>query len=366
MTVPTFASIYAQGQAEAVARDPSLTDWNDGSVNDAVIGAGAVLADQSIRIGLDGFKARFIATATGDDLDAAVVDRYPELTRNLASGAVGTLTFDRGTNTGAINIPAALTVRATVNGTTYSFTTDAATVIDAAADTVDVNATCTVTGTGGNVAAGTVTTIAGTIADDLTGDVTVTNADRFVGGSDDESDDDYRARAQAYPSTLSDGTVSALELAAVGVPGVSYATVDEGTVGIVYVYVSDADGNGNAALADAAQTAVDAVRSAGVIVECVAAAREEVDLSLTVYVVAGAGTAALKAAISLAVLRYTGNIAPGESLYLSAAEAAAIGVSSVVRGAVASSTSAVGETVTPTVAENALRVVSPVITFTEV
>ena len=366
MTVPTFASIYAQGQAEAVAHDPLLTDWNDGSVNDAVIGAGAVLADQSIRIGLDGFKARFIATAEGDDLDAAVVDRYPELTRNLASGAVGTVTFDRGTNTGSIFVDAGTSIRATVNGTTYSFTTDAAATIDAAADTVDVNATCTVTGSGGNVAAGTVTTIASTIADDLTGDMTVTNADRFVGGSVDESDDDYRARAQAYPSTLSDGTVSALELAAVGVPGVSYATVDESTVGIVYVYVSDADGRGNSALSDAAQAAVDAVRSAGVLVECVAAAREEVDLSVVCYVLAGTGTATLKAAVSAAVLRYTNGLAPGESLYLSAAEAAAIGVSTSVRGATASSTAGTGASVAPTVSENALRVVSPVITFTEV
>ena len=44
--------------------------------------------------------------------------------RNLASAAVGTLTFDRGTNTGALNIPAATQCRATVNGTTYTFTTD--------------------------------------------------------------------------------------------------------------------------------------------------------------------------------------------------------------------------------------------------
>lgn len=366
MTLPTFDSLYTQGQAETVARAPTLTDWSPGSVSDAYVGAGAILADQSIRIGLDGFKARFIATATEDDLDAAVVDRYPDLTRNLAAGSVGTVTFDRGTNTGAIVIAEGTQLRATVNGTTYSFTTDAEATIDALASTVDVDATCTTTGTGGNVAAGTVTTIASAIADDLTGDMTVTNADRFVGGSVDESDDDYRARAQAYPSTLSDGTVSAVELAAVGVPGVAYATVNEDTVGIVYVYVSDADGRGNSALAALAQTAVDAVRSAGVLVECVAADREEVDLSLTVYVQAGTATAGLKAIISAAVLNYTNTIAPGAQLYYSAAEAAAIGVASSVRGATATSTSGSGTGVTPTLGQNALRVVSPVVTLVEV
>ena len=366
MTVPTFDSLYVQGQAEVTARAPLLTDWSPGSVSDAYVGAGAILADQSIRIGIDGFKARFIATAEGDDLDAAVVDRYPDLTRNLASAAVGTLAFGRGTNTGALNIPAATQCRATVNGTTYTFTTDVAAVIDAAADTVDVLATCTVTGTGGNVAAGVVTTIASTLADNLTADMTVTNADRFVGGSVDELDDSYRSRAQAYPSTLSDATTSAIELAAIGVPGVAYASTVETGEGLNYVYVSDADGRGNDALAALAQTAVDLVSAAGVNVTVTAADREEVDLSVVCYVVPGTGTATLKAQISAAVLGYTDGLAPGAGLYFSAAQHAAIGVSSAVRGALATSTAGTGASLSPTVTGNALRVVSPVITFVEV
>lgn len=363
-TIPTADELYAIARAEVVARDALLTDWNEGSALDAITGSGVVLADQVIRICIDLFRARFVATAVGSDLDAAVVDLYPSLTRNPAAGSVGTLTFNRGTNTGIVTIPAGTQCKGTYQGVTLAFATDVAASIPSANSTVNVTATCTLTGPATNISAALVVTIVSAIPDNAAANMTVTNGERFVGGVDVETDDAYRARAQAYPSTLSLGTIAAVELACLAVPGLAYATVDESVSTVTYVYVAAADGNGNAAQVALAQVAVDAVRASGCIHSCVAASRQEVDLSITVYVQAGRASESLRSAISAAVLAYTGKLAASASLYFSAAEAAAIGVSSYVLGAVATSTAGTGNAIVPASAANALRVASTALAIT--
>lgn len=365
LTIPTAAQLYAAARAEAQARQPALTDWSDGSALDALTGAGVILADQSIRIGLDAFAARMVATATGEDLDAAVTDRYPTLTRREASAAVVTLTFTRGSSTGSLSIPAGTQVRATVNGVQITFATDDDVTMDAASTTVDALATCTATGTAGNIAAGLLTTLPTPISGDST--ATVTNAERAVGGAAAESDDAYRARAQAYPLTLTRGTVSALESGALTVPGVAYVTVDESLLATddrVYVYVGDPDGRGNAALSDAVEVVLEDYRAAGVMVTVLPADREEVDLTVAVSVRAGRTTDALAAACRAAVLAYTDSLAPNQRLYLSAVEAACIAVSTDVLGAQASSTAGTGQYLTVSSPQNALRTTVADLTLT--
>ena len=106
------------------------------------------------------------------------------------------------------------------------------------------------------------------------------------------------------------------------------------------------------------------MRASGGVHSCVAATRQEVDLSLTVYVQSGRASESLRAAISAAVLAYTGKLAASDSLYFSAAEAAAIGVSTYVLGCVATSTAGTGNTIAPTAAANALRVASTALAIT--
>lgn len=365
LSIPTAAQLYAAARAEAQARQPSLTDWSEGSALDALTGAGVILADQSIRIGLDALAARMVATATGSDLDAAVTDRYPALTRRAASSAVATLTLTRGGSTGALSIPAGTLARATVNGVQITFATDDDATMDAAGDTVDVIATCTATGTSGNVGAGLITTLPTALAGDVT--ATVTNSARAVGGAAAESDDAYRARAQAYPLTLTRGTVSALESGALTVPGVAHVTVDESLIAAddcVYVYVGDPDGRGNAALSAAVAAVIEDYRAAGVLVTVLPAEREDVDLTVVVSVRQGRTTDALAAACRAAVIAYADGLAPSQRLYFSAVEAACIAVSTDVLGAQASSTAGTGQYLSVSEPQNALRTTVAGLTLT--
>lgn len=363
--LPTFDELYDAGKAEAEARDSRLTDWNPGSVLDALAGAAAALADLVLGVVVDLFRAHFLDTATDADLDALVLDRFG-LSRQAASYAVGTLTFTRGVAVGDLLIPGGTRVQATVDGLTVVVATDADTTMASAESTVDVLATATVLGRDGNVAAGTLTTILDAIPGDAS--ATVTNAARFAGGEAEETDEALRDRARRYYRSLRRGTVDALRDGAVSVAGVTYATVDESTVppasgGYVSVYVGDPDGSGNTALAAAVAAELEDYRAAGVEVRVFGATREEIDLYLTIRYVTGSDVSALRTAIRASVLAYVDSLDPGETLYESQVEKAAI-VSDLVVDA--KQTTPTGDAV-PSQAYNALRVQSGdlVLTFVE-
>jgi uncharacterized phage protein gp47/JayE len=334
--VPTFDELYEAVESEIQSRNDALTDFNPGSALDAITGGMAMGAEESIRIGLKVFASKFLDTAEGDDLDDVISDWYPDMEgRRAASAAVVTLTFTRGGSSGVLEIPAGTACRATVNGQSVTFETDAAVYMPAVANTVTSVATCTSTGTTGNVAVATITTIVDAIPGDAT--ATVSNAERAVGGAAEEDDDTLRARARLYHSTLRRATVGALEAAALAVPGVRFATVDESNMapddgGYVSVYVGDPDARSNAALAAAVETALDDVRAAGVDVRVSSAERQEISLTFVVYTRAGADRAAIVTAARAAALAYINGLAANETMYLSQVNAAACGVSSEVLG----------------------------------
>lgn len=305
-TLPTFDELYETYQGEVQARDADLTDWSEGSANDALGGGGAALADEVIRVLVELFAGQFVDTAKGEDLDALLEDRFG-LERNAAAAAVGELTFTRGSAVGVVNIPAGTQVSGTVDGETVTVTTDTLAQIPAADSTVTVNATCTETGSVGNVAAGVLTSIDTEVPDDP--DLTVTNAGRFAGGAAEESDSRVRDRARRYFQTLRKGTVEALEAGALSVAGVDLATVDESAIapedgGYVSVYIGDPDARASQPLVDAVETELDDWRAAGVRVVVQAAEREEIDLELTIYVTRGADQATLREDVQTAVLGY--------------------------------------------------------------
>ena len=353
-TLPTFDELYDAGRTEVQARRPDLTDWNEGSVLDAVVGGGAVLADEVVRFLVALFGAQFFDVAEGADLDTLAADRFG-LTRHAAAAAVGTITWTRGT-AGAYTIPAGTRVRGTVSRQSVTFTTDYDVVLGATDSSADIEVTCSTTGPTGNVAIGVLDTVVDVVPAD-TG-ATITNADRCVGGAVAETDAQFRDRIRRYFTALRRGTVAALEAGALSVPGVAYATVDESFVapslgGYVAVYVGDPDGRGNTALAAAVETELENWRAAGIDVRVLAASREETALALTLYVLRGSDTATLAAQVVAAVLAYTDGLAPNETLYLAQVEHAALGVSTSIRSAVVTSPSA---DQTPSAPQNALRV----------
>lgn len=353
--VPTFDEVYAAGRTEVLARNAALTDWTPGSALDALIGAGAVAADEACRVLISLFAAQFVDTAEGDDLDALALDRF-NLERNPASAAVVTLTFTRGGSSGTLTIPAGTTCSATVNGVSYLFETDEEVEIAALDSEVDVTATCTVTGRGGNVAAGTIETIVDTIAGDST--ATVTNDAAAAGGDVEETDPAFRDRIRRFFNTLRKGTVGALEAGALSVPGVSFVTVDESLIapedgGYVAVYVGDPDGTGNSALAEDVETELEDWRAAGVEVRVFGSAREGITLGLTVYVEVGADLTTMLASVRAAVLGVTDNLAPRETMYLSKIVAAVHNVSTTIVNVVIADPAT---DAAPSASQNAIRV----------
>ena len=365
-TLPTFDALYAAGKAEVQGRNPALTDFREGSDNDAVVGAGAMLADETIRVLVALWATVFLDTSEGADLDALIADRFPGFGVRLPdAAAIVTLRFTRGASVGVWTVPAGTVVSASVNGATVEFTTDTDTDMAAAASTANIVATCSVTGADGNIAAGVLTTIPTAIPGDAT--ATVTNPDRAVGGDVEETDAELRDRARRYYGTLAKATVEAIELAAEGVTGVQFAVVDEANIdcddgGYVSLYVGDPDGRGNDALAALADAVMIGVRAAGVEVRTRAAQREEFALAMTIYATAGADTAAILAASRIAVLAYFDARKPGEVVYFSAVECVAIDVDSKVRGAVVTTPSAISRT--PALSYAALRVPSASLSIT--
>lgn len=363
LAIPTFDELYSAVREEIESRNPGLTDWYEGSNLDALTGAASIAADEVIRIVLSLFRAQFVDTAEGDDLDALALDRFG-LVRNEAVASRGTLTFTRGTSTGTITIPAGTVVEGTgTDGETVQVATSAAADLVAGASTVDVSATCTVTGPSGNVAIGTLTTIPTPLVADP--DLTVTNGGRFVGGADEESDDAFRARIRRYFQTLRRGTVAALEAGALSVPGVAHASVDETNLaaddgGYVSVYISDADGYANAALVAEVAAELEEWRAAGIWVQVAAAVREEATVTLVVHVAVGSDLGTLRTATQAAVMAYVNGLAPGETLRLSQLHHVVCDISQDVLYAVVSTPTA---DQAPAAAENVLRLAGASLTL---
>lgn len=372
--VPTFTDLYDAGLVEMQSRAPQLTDTTEGSALDGLLGGQAAIADEAIAYALASFAEQFVDTATGSALDALASDRFG-LARKAAVAAVGVVRFTRSatTPTGGINIPLGTTVSATVDGETVSFETTAAGTIPDGETTVDVAAECTETGAAGNVAAGVIDSVDSAIPDDP--DITVNNPARFTGGDAQETDSAFRARIRRYYSTVRRGTVEALKEGALGVAGVSFATVDESSMApadgaVVYIYVGDPDARSNATLAALVAAEIESWRAAGVNVQVVGCTRAEMELELTVTHVQGADTATLDTLIRAAVIEgYTDLLDPGERLRFTRVSSKVICLSdSIVDCTVASDDADAGEEfIDPSVASEALRVVSGdlAITFVE-
>src|SRR5690606_32143783 len=134
------------------------------------------------------------------------------------------------------------------DGTEVTFETDAEVTIGALDSEVEVACTAAATGRTGNVPAGTLTEIAG-----LPDGYTVSQEDRAAGGSDEETDDQYRARYILLRQGQGNGRLQDLKAAALGNGGVTYAAIDESFIadedgGYVAIYVGDPDAAGSSEL----------------------------------------------------------------------------------------------------------------------
>lgn len=355
--IPSFDELYDIGKTEVQTRNSRLTDYNEGSNLDAINGSGAMLADMVMRLIIQAQMERYIDTAEGDALDTAITDIYPDLTRQLDSASVGTLTFTRGSSVGDLAIPIGTQCEANVDGDKITFETTAAATILAADTTVDVAAECTSTGRSGNVEQDTIQTILDTIPGDST--ATVNNADRFAGGAEEETDIEYRARARTYRQSLRKGTVGALKAAALTVEGVRYATVDESTVPKIYgeyvsLYIGDPDGSGNEVLAAEVATVLEDYRCAGIEVRVFGAEQELISATMSITIRRGSDKSTIDSTARTNILQYINTLSPNDKAYFSKIETAVHEASDDVLDATVTNDS-VSRYFEPTEKYNALR-----------
>lgn len=196
-------------------------------------------------------EAAFIQTSWGKYLDE-LAEELAGINRRQATQAVVVLTL---TGTAGVKVPKGSTF-STANGTIFATNADA-TIGDGG--TIDVKATAAATGSGGNVAAGTITTIPVPIY----GVSKVTNAAAAYDGYEEESDDTLRERALfiiQQPATS--GNVNDYIEWASSVSGVGHVKVTPIWNGAGTVRVLVTDTNGEPASSDLIQKVTEKIESA--------------------------------------------------------------------------------------------------------
>jgi hypothetical protein len=273
--LPTRADLFETGADELFARSDARPPgtrvspeevFTGGSDVNMIIAASAAMGEEVVARTAARLSALLLRSAENEDLDRLVSDRYsPTLARLEASAALVDLVFTSSSGASAkafavdtrIRTPQAVEYRTLVAGS-----------ILAGGGTVTIRSQAIQTGPGGNVQPGTITQL-------VTQDpqVTVTNPVRAAGGDDIEPDSRLRERARDFFTAARRGTLAAIEFGARTVPGVRLATaVEEVDVfgdptGRVQLFISDASGAGNAALAEQVRNALLEFRAAGIVVD---------------------------------------------------------------------------------------------------
>lgn len=318
-----MASAFSAMQAAWTASgDSRALDFSDGSVWSTLASGHAVLDDQVLAVVLRKFRASMLSTATGDDLDALVTDLGgPE--RKAASAATVSVTVTRTSYVGSYTITTGTEVRGTdASGQPVVFEVTSGVSFSPSDTSKFVSATCTSTGRSGNVAASTLTTIAG-----LPSGFSVAQAERAAGGADDETDADYLARFRlSQLAAAGSGTPEWIENAALAVTGVSFATVNEDNIasedgGYVGVFIGDPDAGASTPLVTAVQEAFDHPygHAAGIEIRVFGCEREELAFTIAAKVRAGSGLDA--EALTSLFIEYLDAAKVASTVYLSAAEA---------------------------------------------
>lgn len=275
MDLPTRADLFQTGADELFAR--SLTRppgtrvspeevFTEGSDINMIIAAAASMGEEVVAKSAARLAALLLDSAEGEDLDRLVQDRFsPTLARLEASAALVDMQFTTGAAAAAKTFPVNTRVR-TATGVEYR--TLVAGGLAAGGGTVTLRSQALETGPGGNVEANTITQL---VAADP--EVTVANPERASGGDDEEPDSRLRDRARSVLTESRRGTLTAIEFGARTVAGVRLATGVESVDtngdpdGRVSLFISDASGSGNKALADLVVTALNEFRAAGIVVD---------------------------------------------------------------------------------------------------
>lgn len=192
-------------------------------------------------------KGFYLSSAVGSDLDKRVADFPPNtLVRSAGNrGLGGVVIFRRTTTPGPLTISAGTLVIRSADNYRYTTTSDATFgPVDLVSTSVSVVAQDV--GTKGNCVAGEIDKLGSPI----TGITAVTNTSAIQNGTDEESDEELRIRAQLYVKGIARSTTAALIQAALSVNDDVYGAVKFAKVapvnvdypGCVTLYIDDGAG----------------------------------------------------------------------------------------------------------------------------
>ena len=271
ITTKTQAAIINGQVAAMQASNSGLLDFSVGSVLLAIAQAVAGVALWLQAIALQLSTITRAATSTGADLDSFVNDfgvfRLP------AIAASGSAIFSRFSTGAQVVIQSGDIVETADGSQQFIVSVDTTNanysaslggyIMGPTVASINVPVAATLAGAAGNVVAGAVNTITGSIP----GVDTVANVSPLTNGADAESDPALRSRFVAYINSRALATPSAVEYAIASVQqGITFKLVEnyayDGTFqpGYFYVVVDDGSGAPPSSLITAVENAINAVR----------------------------------------------------------------------------------------------------------
>jgi uncharacterized phage protein gp47/JayE len=316
---PSAQDLFLVGRAEAIIAptrfDKTIID-TEGSDVHVVFKVGAAMGEEVARYLQLALNELSLSTSRGEALDRWVFDRY-QMTRFRAQQAVVTLELRRAGTVG-FTVPAG-SIFGTATGTLYRTTIDVPFPAGQPGP-FRVPAVAETAGQAGNVPEGAISRVL-TATGDAT--LTVTNPERAAGGTEDEKDDELRARARAFFVAAPRGTKAAIEYGALQAAGVVQASSVEGldaSTGLpiyrVQLFIADAAGQANTELAARVRRTLLEYRGWGVPVSVIPAVPQYVEVRATgLQFVANVNTAEVLDRAAASVEAHVNGLPPGTTLY---------------------------------------------------
>ena len=305
----TKEEIYSRLKQTFLANQNKLSDIDEPGVIYALFQAFASELEELYNAFDDLLDRAFMDTATGEDLDR--IGALVGCERKSGSKATGTLRFSRSTPADRdYFIPKGTRARTPLlpDRTYLSFETTEDAILEQGQTYVNVQAQSIAEGSQYNVPADSILLIETPVA----GVEEVTNPSPFQGGSDPESDDEYRQRIPLYLEGLKRATKTALKSCALSVEGVSDVIVEDGeTPGTAIVTIASYDGVPSQELLDQVSQALEEYRGAGIQVTVQAITTVTADVTFDLYVLSGYDTTTVKTNAENAVTNYLNNLSIG-------------------------------------------------------
>ncbi len=329
--VKTFTQLVSDMVAYIVANSPQITDLNPGSVIRSFCEAAGLSLEELYISTYLGFR-RYLGE---------IPENIFDFTRKGGTKATVNVIFSRTGSSGVATVPIGTKI-STDTGIAF-LTTEVATIADLSSDSNAVEAEAEEIGSSYNVLANTLTTL----VDDIDDVETVDNALAATGGVDAETDFQYTQRFQNYIEGLGKANIAGLIGGALGVDGITSASILEyfppSSNVNARLYIDDGSVDGvSAAQVTAMKELIDGdgtetspgYRAAGVNVVVAAPGILTQPVTLTATVLSGIDTDQAETDINLALTTYINTLGIGSDIIYNELVSAVMGVYGVTNCAI--------------------------------